>query len=176
MLAYAEPVGNNFNTYLIIMARSRGKRGRSADNKSLIIIAIVVAVVIVGAIVFKGYSSDSQENIDTFAVKQGTRDGSSSGGNSPVELYVKRGSSAVGNTYKFPATVVDVDSHGGSRIIQVTTQDNTRIGLFVPAGTNLKANVRAGMDYVFTVQGRNGTMPDGKPVKGILVVTQAESK
>ena len=89
---------------------------------------------------------------------------------------MNRGSVAVGNTYRIPATVAEVHSHGGSRIIEVLTQDQKRIGLFVPAGTTLKSNVRVNMDYVFTVNGRNGTMPDGSPVKGILVVTEAEAK
>ena len=90
--------------------------------------------------------------------------------------YVERGSSAVGNIYKIQATVTDVYSHGEKRIFKVQTRDSKSLGLFVPGGTKLDANVRAGMEYVFEVEGRNGTKPDGSSVKGVLIVKQAKAK
>lgn len=142
------------------MARSRRKRGKAGNNTPIIYIAIGLAVVAVGALAFKSGSSDSTVVDSNFS----------------AETYMKRGSVAVGNTYRLPATVAEVTSHGGSRIVEVLTQDHKRLGLYVPANTTLKSNVRVNMEYVFTVQGRNGTMPDGSPVKGILVVTEAEAK
>lgn len=142
------------------MARSRRKRGKTGNNQSIVFIFIAVALVVVGAIFFKLSKTESTEEGSNFSATE----------------YMHRGSAAVGNVYRIPATVAEVNSHGGSRIIEVLTHDNKRIGLFVPAGTTLTANVRSGMDYIFTVQGRNGQMPDGSPVKGILVVTEAEAK
>ena len=114
--------------------------------------------------------------VAAFAFKSGSNSTSEAGSDFSAAQYMNRGSAAVGNTYRIPATVAEVNSHGGSRIIEVLTQDDKRIGLFVPAGTTLKSNVRSGMEYVFTVQGRNGQKEDGSPVKGILVVTEAEAK
>lgn len=142
------------------MARTRRKRGKTGGNQSIVFIFIAVALVVVGAILFKVGKTETAEKGSNFSATE----------------YMQRGSTSVGNVYTIPATVAEVNSHGGSRIIEVLTQDNKRIGLFVPPGAVLKANVRAGMDYVFTVQGRNGQMPDGSPVKGILVVTEAEAK
>lgn len=142
------------------MARSRRKRGKAGNNQPILFIVIAVALVVVGAVMFKSGSSESSVEGSDFSATQ----------------YMNRGSAAVGNTYRIPATVAEVISHGGSRIIEVLTEDHKRIGLFVPSGTSLKANVRSGMDYVFTVQGRNGQMADGTPVKGVLVVTEAEAK
>ena len=142
------------------MARSRRKRGNANNNQTFIYIGCGLAVAVIGFMLFKSGSSDATVEKSDFS----------------AETYMNRGSVAVGNTYRLPATVAEVHSHGGSRIIEVLTQDHKRIGLFVPANTTLKSNVRVNMDYVFTVQGRNGTMPDGSPVKGILVVTEAEAK
>lgn len=111
-----------------------------------------------------------------FMTMRGEKDSEDVGGNFSATQYLKRGSAAVGNTYRINANVMEVNSHGGSRIIEVMTPEHKRIGLFVPADARLNANVRKGMDYVFTVKGRNGKMEDGTPVKGILVVTQAEAK
>ncbi len=97
------------------------------------------------------------------------------GGNFSAEQYVKRGSVSVGNTYRIEASVVEVHSHGSSRIVEVLTHDNYRIGLFVPSGSGF-SNIRKGMDYVFTVKGKNGQLEDGSHVKGILVVVDVEAK
>ena len=145
------------------MARNRSKRGGSRDNKFLIIIVAVVAVVLFGAFAFKNFSTDSESTEDDFV-------------GDAMGKYVERGSSAVGNSYKIQATVTDVYSHGENRIFKVQTRDSKSLGLFVPGGTKLDANVRAGMEYVFEVEGRNGTKPDGSSVKGVLIVKQAKAK
>lgn len=158
------------------MARSKRNRGKSRDNYPLIVICVALAVVVVGAVIFKNASSDPNQQVDTFSDNQSSQNGRVGSGNSAADQYLKRGSSAVGNSFKISASVLEVDSHGGSRVIKVRTKDNKCLGLFVPAGTKLEANVRAGMDYVFDVEGRNGTKPDGSSVKGILIVTQAKAK
>lgn len=108
--------------------------------------------------------------------KSGASDSTVVDNNFSAETYMNRGSVAVGNTYRISATVAEVTTHGDGRIIEVLTQDHKRIGLYVKPNTTLKSNVRVNMDYVFTVKGCNGTKPDGSPVKGILVVTEAEAK
>ena len=158
------------------MARAKRNRGKSRDNYPLIIICAALALVVVGAVLFKNASSDANEQVDNFAATPSSQNGGSGSGNSAADQYLKRGSSAVGNHFKIAASVLEVDSHGGSRVFKVRTQDNKCLGLFVPAGTKLDANVRAGMEYIFEVEGRNGTKPDGSSVKGILVVTQAKAK
>lgn len=143
------------------MARSsRRRKGKSKGNQPLIITIVAVAAVIVGALFFKSKSSGTDMADENFSTEQ----------------YLRRGSAAVGNTYRIKANVAEVNSHGSSRIIQILTDDNRRLGLYVPSGTQLQANVRKGLDYVFTVKGCNGTTSDGTPVKGVLVVTQAEAK
>ena len=135
--------------------RRKGKGGSAAPFVYLGAAVAVFALLVVLVLALKGGGDDSA---------------SAKKGQFNAQNYIKRGSSTVGNTYKIQASVMDVHSHGGNRLVEILTQDNHRLGIYVPSGTALSSNIRKGMDYVFTVKCSNGMQADGSPVKGILIV------
>lgn len=146
------------------MARSSGSRRRKKGGAAPLIYVgaalVVFALLVVLVLALKGGGKE-----DSLAVK----------GQFNTEQYIKRGSSSVGNTYKIQASVMEVNSHGGNRLVEILTSDNHRIGVYVPSGTSLSSNIRKGMDYKFTVKCRNGMLEDGSNVKGVLIVVDVEA-
>jgi hypothetical protein len=147
------------------MARSSGSRRRKKGGSSAPVVYVSVAVAVLAVVALLIFIINRGED-DSPAARNGQL---------KVENYIKRGSSAVGNTYQIKASVMDVHSHGGSRLVEILTEDHHHLGIYVPAGTSLATNIRKGMDYVFTVKCANGMQADGSSVKGILIVVDVEA-
>ena len=150
------------------MARSR-RRGRtaSADHTVIFVVGGVVIAVLVFIVIFG-------PKFGLFGANQNENQGRSL----PASDYLKKGSSSVArNTFSFEATVDAVKSKGKARLVQVTTTaDNKKIPLFVPADSDLSSNINENSNYLFTVQGCNGTTSLGEEVKGVLIIKDAVPK
>lgn len=56
--------------------------------------------------------------VAAFAFKSGSNSTSEEGSDFSAALYMNRGSAAVGNTYRIPATVAEVNSHGEAVLLR----------------------------------------------------------
>ncbi len=93
--------------------------------------------------------------------------------------YRKDGSrfAATGNRYVLQAKVENIETQGSQRLIMVSMPGNgaERLPLFLPGDVSLNVNITRGDEFLFEVHCANGSSKDGSPVRGILLVQDAQA-
>ncbi len=82
-----------------------------------------------------------------------------------------------GNVYIFDGQVENIETIGNSRLISISIPNNPgeRLPLFIPGDVQLRVNITRGDRFLFETTCRTGRSADGKPVKGVLVVRNAQT-
>lgn len=91
--------------------------------------------------------------------------------------YEGSGLAVPGNRYRLEGCIENIDTVAGARIVTVSLNNSKRerLPLLVPADCRLSVNLTRRDSFIFTTECRNGRSADGSEVRGILVVTDAES-
>lgn len=148
-------------------ARRANKRGRASGkgNQTPIYICAAVAAVLVVAILWKIFGKETQKMEPTV--------------NFRVESYRREGSrfASSGNVYIFDGRVESIETVGNARLVSISIPDNPeeRLPLYIPGNVKLRVNITRGDRFLFETTCRTGRGPDGKPVKGVLVVKSVQA-
>lgn len=151
------------------MASRRARRGKKNGKANLKPLIIGAGVVITGALVLAsgvlkgGSSGRGKTPTPGFSIADYRRDGSRF--------------ASTGNSYVFDGRVESLETIGNDLIICISLPGNVdeRLPLLLPGNVRLKTNLTRGDRFLFETSCRTGKTPDGKQVKGVLIVKNAES-